>query len=471
MNPWLNPLFTLRAIKSFTFDINRLERWSKDKLTKYQNQRFKKMIQYAFSVPIYKEKYEKMNIQLKDIRKINDIIKLPLISKDDIRQGYPDKVIPNNFNKIKNDLAVTSGSSGSPIGLYCEPIIGIKFLSAWARILHAHNKHWLTTKTTAILDRGVITDIENEISRNSVRITPSIINYRVPKYLKNVQQLNATEPIDSLAKKIETFRPDFLIGHPGVLKAIAYLKKSDIIGKNIKPSLIASGGGLLDKYTRKYIEESFEASVIDVYASTEGELTAFQCREGNYHIQSDIIYLEILDKNNMQVDPGETGRIVVTRLYGKGTPIIRYTGLSDIAVYSKNQCNCGITSQLIEKIEGRTADCIILPDGRVIPPYSFLGIIVDVLTLYGMEIINQFQIIQEKINKIKIMVVKNEKILNNINLYENVINEIAFRYKKKLGDEVSISIIQVEEIKKTKKNQTIAPLIISHVVTNKPWQN
>jgi phenylacetate-CoA ligase len=469
MHLWQNPLFIFRALKNITFDVNRLCRINEKELLRYQNKLFRKMVKYAFSVPIYNDKYSNMNIRLTDIAGINEIKKLPLINKDDLRKGFPNKITPNGFKKYNNDLAVTSGSSGSPIGLYCEPMIQVKYLSTWIRILRTYKKNWLTTKTTAILDRGSINNFVKKNSRSTNQLNPSQINFQIPKWLKNIQLLDATENIESLAYKINEFKPTFLTAHPGILKAVASLKKDGIITQNVNPSFIASSGGLLDDHTRKYIENSFEAQVIDVYASTEGECTAFECPNGNYHVQSDIVYVEILNEKNLQVQPGETGKVVVTRLYGKGTPIIRYAGLNDMATYIIGNCDCGMTSQLIGKIEGRTADCIILPEGRMIPPYTFSSIIVDVLTFFGMDLIKQFQIVQEEINKIKIFIVRDQIFSDRMNIYEKALKEIKLRYKEKLGEHVSIDIIEVSEIKKTRKNQTIAPVVISYL-NNKAYK-
>ena len=143
------------------------------------------------------------------------------------------------------------------------------------------------------------------------------------------------------------------------MRALAELKRKGY-GKNIEPEIMASSGAVLDEYTKKYIENAFNTKIYDVYGSTEAGPIAFECRKGNYHIHYDMVHVEILDSKY----------IVITKLYGNATPIIRYNGLNDLIIPVNKKCNCGINSPLIGKIAGRKADSIILPDGKIIPPLS-----------------------------------------------------------------------------------------------------
>ncbi|OYT58608.1 hypothetical protein B6U81_07685 [Thermoplasmatales archaeon ex4484_30] len=86
--------------------------------------------------------------------------------------------------------------------------------------------------------------------------------------LDNLQILHVGEDVEKLAEKINEFKPKFLGGYPGVLRALAVLKRKGY-GKNIEPEVMASSGAVLDEYTKKYIEEAFNAKIYDVYGSTE----------------------------------------------------------------------------------------------------------------------------------------------------------------------------------------------------------
>ncbi|MCK5301040.1 MAG: hypothetical protein KAJ21_03975, partial [Thermoplasmatales archaeon] len=89
LNPFYNPFFLLKILKSYFIDINNLRRFNDDQLKQFRDKKFRKIIRYAFTVPMYKELYEKAGIRVEDIRGLSDINKLPIISKEDIKSYYP----------------------------------------------------------------------------------------------------------------------------------------------------------------------------------------------------------------------------------------------------------------------------------------------------------------------------------------------------------------------------------------------
>ena len=90
---------------------------------------------------------------------------------------------------------------------------------------------------------------------------------------------------------IAGFHPDFLGGYPGVLRALAVLKRRGM-GEGVQPRVMASSGAVLDGYTRGYIEKAFDCRVFDVYGSTEAGPVAFECQEGRYHVHTDFVVVE-----------------------------------------------------------------------------------------------------------------------------------------------------------------------------------
>ena len=90
----------------------------------------------------------------------------------------------------------------------------------------------------------------------------------------------------------------------------------------------------------------------DIYCQEEFCGDCDECLNGNLHINSDFTHVEILDKNGDYVSENEFGSIVITRLFRGGTPIIRYTGLHDIAVLEYHYCDCGMNTPLLKNYQG-----------------------------------------------------------------------------------------------------------------------
>jgi len=442
MNPFTNPLFLLRIAKSYISDVNRIWNTNPKKMKKYQDKAFRKIVRYAFSVPLYYDKYKEHGIHLRDINGIDDIHKLPFISKEDLREYYPDGIIPKRFDKKHGFKISTSGSTGKPVVIYYDAFTAIKSLEGFVRILKAYGGNWRKSKIVMIIDMSP-DSIEHAVFKKSTM--PFLKNFLS---LKNIKYIDIGEKPENIITKLDSFNPEFIASDPYMLRELAYLKSNNF-GKNIQPKYIFSGGAMLDSYTKKYVENAFNTKILDTYGTTEAGPLAFECIHGDYyHINSDFVYLECLDENNKPVSYGNPGHIVVTKLYGKGTPIIRYTGFDDIVTPIKNNTICGISTPLIQHIEGRCTDIFVLPDNKLLSPLTVTGIPAKVMEEFNSYKIKQFQIIQHTKSEIEVLLVIDEQKRNIGISVEKLFNEIQKRFTEKIGSDVNIIISETDEISK-----------------------
>jgi len=138
MNPFNNPLFLLRVAKSYLSDVNRVWRVTLEDLRRYQDKAFRFMVRYAYTVPVYHDLYKKHGVHPNDIKGAKDSVKLPFVTKDDLRSYYPDGIIPGSYNKKHGYLLSTSGSTGKPVFIYCDLFSAIKDLEGFVRALKAY---------------------------------------------------------------------------------------------------------------------------------------------------------------------------------------------------------------------------------------------------------------------------------------------------------------------------------------------
>ncbi|MBC7129282.1 MAG: phenylacetate--CoA ligase family protein [Thermoplasmatales archaeon] len=400
MNPLLNPLFSARILKHYLTDIKRAWK-SEEEIKRYQDKAIKKVVRYAYKVPLYHEKYKKAGIKPEDIRGIKDLKKLPVITKDDIIEFYPDKILPKNYKKEKISVS-TSGSSGKAITIFKDlELIMVEAIFA-LRQLFTYGISWRKDKITNIGDFSVPKTSDEECLRKGL-----IRNLSPLFSFKNYQNLYTGEEVNILLNKIEEFSPKLIVGYTSVLMGIAYLRKK--YGR-IEPDYIISSGEVLDNYSRKYIEEAFNCDVLDLYATTEGGSIAFECLEKSFHINSDFSYLEILDENLEEVGENEHGNVVITRLHASATPIIRYIGLNDIASISQDRCNCGQNTPLLHSLGGRKKDVIILEGGTIIPPATLPMPLVEIFERSESKGIKRYQFIQDRVGKVEIRIEAEEEV-------------------------------------------------------------
>jgi phenylacetate-coenzyme A ligase PaaK-like adenylate-forming protein len=174
------------------------------------------------------------------------------------------------------------------------------------------------------------------------------------------RRFDARRPAADLAPELASFRPDVLGGYPSVL---ALLADEQLAGRvDIHPRVVFTSSEVSTPEMRRRMADAWGVRPFDMYASTEGGITAVDCehRRGR-HLLEDLVWIENVDEGGEPVPDGQPGaRLLLTNLYNRTQPIIRYE-LSDIATIESGPCPCGRTSRRIVAIDGRSDDIIVLP--------------------------------------------------------------------------------------------------------------
>jgi phenylacetate-CoA ligase len=468
MNPFLNPRVVIPFIVNYFQDPKRIQRLNQGELERYKDKAFKKIISKAYKVPLYKNKYKESGLSQNDIKGIKDISKLPFISRKDISDNYPDGVVSPNFNMDKGYIICTGGtttkyccnSGFDPVCTYTDTLSLLRgslitlrenmfFNLNMGKTKFAHIGNFNPYKFDEVFEKNVI---------NYAKTFRSFDNYL------NIQASNKTQEIIG---KLESFKPDVIISYPAIFQDLAYFKRKGL-GTDINPKLLFVGGAMLDNYTKNYVETAFNCRMYNTYASCEsGAEIAFECTKGNWHIHSDFFHLEAVDENMELVKPGERGRLVITKLWGSGTPIIRYTGMEDwITLGNGEKCSCGLNSPIFGRpVEGRVLSNIQLPDGRVIPPSQFLYI-TDVLNNLNSFKVKKYQIIQNKLDEIDILIEIDDDLRNQDPSFIALSKKIKNIYVKNIGSKVKLNIKEVDKIEDDADTGKPAPLVVSNININ-----
>lgn len=457
MNPLYNPSTLIPLLKNYILDPGRIERLNPKQLEGYRDKALRKIINYAYDVPLYRKKYKEAGVHPSNVKGINDIKKIPFVSKQELKDNFPDNIIPTNYNKNKGYVVCTGGTTGKPISIYTD----------FPTMLRAIGPGLAETRYFKMnMRKSRIAHIGNF---NRYRID-SVVQENFLPYLKgfysldNLLNIDVNEPIKSILDKLNDFKPDLIISYPAIFQHLAFLKKKGY-GESVNPKLLHVGGAILDEYTRSYVEDAFNCRLLNIYPSVEAHANiAFECYENNWHIHSDFFHVEAVDENMELVAPGERGHIIITRLWGRGTPIIRYTGMGDwITLSDSKRCRCGLHSPIFEKpVEGRMRANIILPNGKVFPPGAFCFILPVLHDLKTYKV-KQFQIIQKKIDEIDILLVIDDDLRNTGASFEEIAEGIKKIYTEKAGPDVKITVREVKEIKSDPSSRKPPPIVVSNV--------
>jgi phenylacetate-coenzyme A ligase PaaK-like adenylate-forming protein len=176
-------------------------------------------------------------------------------------------------------------------------------------------------------------------------------------------------------------------------------------------------------------------------------------------VYSDLVFLEFLNEDGISVDPGTPGRLVVTKLYGTGTPIIRYNAVNDIVAPRSESCGCDLSGALLQRIYGRNDLALYLPNGRVLLASSFSEIYSRVLYELKTTKLKETRVVQPMMNKVEIEVVIDPEQKGIGVSAESILSLLKHGFEEKVGSDV---VVQIKEVKKL---ETGVPRIVSKVDT------
>ncbi|HEB37222.1 MAG TPA: phenylacetate--CoA ligase family protein [Thermoplasmatales archaeon] len=429
----INDIFKLVSAYILERDLDR--RLDVKEIHRYQDKKFRKIFKIAMKTRFYRDMYRDM-IDFSRNLTLDDLGVLPLIGRENIMKAHLKDLIPEGFRGNIFKVS-TSGSTGKPLILLNDEFTALRCLLAFADELRAHGIDWRKDKISIIGDFSFLGP-----EHNYMKIFSSF--FPIPK--KNFQLLDVGMSIKSIMSELEKFRPDFLGGYPPIIKGLSYLKKLGM-GEKLQPRVIATSGSYLDNSTKRVIRDAFDANLFDSYSSAEAGAIAHQCEEGNYHIHPELLYIEVLDDHGMRVSDGEEGYIVVTKLYGNVSPLIRYKGLGDRVKLIGVGCECGRKSIIISDIRGRRVDPIITKDHKLISPFAITRILCEFADK-GLKL-EGFHILQKHIDEIEIFLDAEDPDIEMIRELEKSLSRILGGVK-----------INIKFVKHLKKN---IPLVESKV--------
>jgi len=401
--------------------------WPLEKLRNYQRRMLRQILKHAYeTVPFYHEIFDKLKIKPVDIKTVEDLKKLPILHKDDVRRNL-DRMISRVYDVKKLKTVSTSGSTGKPLRVYLSTVEDefrkAKHLRANIALGQKPRDRWVT--------------ISAPIHFREVGRLQRILGIYVPK------TVSVFDDISKQFTTVERLKPDVLDGYSNFLLMLA--KEAEKRGSHsISPRFMVGGAEVIDNHSRRFIEKVFHAPLYDQYATVEFERMAWQCTEKNgYHIDFDSVVLEFLGRDGEAVCPGEAGEIVCTSLFNYAMPLIRYA-VDDVGVPDDEdaRCKCGRTLPLLKRIEGRRDSLVILPDGRVLLPLAF-GWAMEFYKFYFD--IDQYRVLQEKFDSLKLLI----KVRENCNAREETMAEDLVKHMRSMlniGAEVALEVKFVDAI-------------------------
>jgi phenylacetate-CoA ligase len=404
-----------RMMKRLRF-LEKAQWWDREQVYAFRDQLLAEMVKIAYhEVQLYRELMDEAGVSSQDIRTPGDLSKLPIITKDLLRSGYPKRTTRETSQQTYEEC--TSGSTGSPFCVQEDPQT-----TGWYRASFMLALEWAGWRIgEPHLQTG---------------ITPDRKRWRWAKdkllRCHYVSAYDLTDAVlDSHLSAIERKRIRLIGGYPSSIYTLA--RRAAGLGWN-QPirSVVTWGDNLYDHY-RETIERTFQTRVFDTYGCAEGIQVAAQCERGNYHIHNLDVIVEYLDDEDRPVPPGEAGHLILTRLHPGPMPLIRYR-VGDLGISAGSRtCECGRGFELMESVEGRDTDIIVTPAGNRLIVHFFTGIIEH------FKEVKSFQVVQREPGSILLRIVPAPDYAPEIG--EQIIGQL-----KGKGADCAIQIEQVDDI-------------------------
>jgi phenylacetate-coenzyme A ligase PaaK-like adenylate-forming protein len=172
-------------------------------------------------------------------------------------------------------------------------------------------------------------------------------------------RLSASDHVETMVSRLNEFQPELLGAYPSVMRALA---NEQLAGRlHIAPRYVYTGAEVLTPETRRRIEEAWgRGKLFDIYGATESGSLAAECiHHTGLHLFEDQVIFEVVDLDNKPVPPGVYGdKLLITVLFNRTQPLIRYEISDSVQVAEKQGCPCGRPFTLISGIQGRMEDIL-----------------------------------------------------------------------------------------------------------------
>jgi phenylacetate-CoA ligase len=222
-----------------------------------------------------------------------------------------------------------------------------------------------------------------------------------------------------------------------------FLQKKCIVLTTVCPTLkscIVTSEMLFDD-DKMLLEKQFGVPVINEYGASELDLIAFQNQEGDWQVNSETLFVEILDEENNVLPNGKEGRIVITSLYNKAHPFIRYD-IGDVGILDEKSTS---KKRILKKLIGRTNDIAVLPSGKKSPGLTFYYVTKSIIEDDGN--VKEFVIKQIKIDTFNI------EYVSEFELTKVQIQQIEKAITTYLENGLTFSFIRKEKLERSKSGK------------------
>lgn len=352
--------------------------WDRARIEAHQDARVAALVSHAYhTTRYYRRAMDAAGVRPDDVRGVADLARLPVLTKEDIRDNFDD-LVSSTVRRRRLIPIQTSGSTGAPLTLLTNPdALAFKWAVWW------RHREWFGVRRK---------DLHLNVTTKPLVSTRQT---EPPFWRWNRLERQAILPMQQVKPDAVAAIVDFLdrtpfvfySGYPSILHSLAVHAADQGLSVSEGPAVVFTGAEGVVGRQRRDVETFTGAPLAEMYGFNEGAGNASTCPEGNLHEDFEFGHLE-RGVSASAGDGGLEGSILATGFSNLAFPLIRYD-VGDVATWhpASFRCPCGRESRVISAINGRWEDYIVTPEGH---QARRLGEIFK-----AMPLLKQFQLVQD----------------------------------------------------------------------------
>ena len=380
-------------------------------------------------VPFFRDYMNAKELTPSDFMTIDTVRKFPILDRRFIQSQEMASLINSSVDMAQlPPPSHTSGSSGKPLELHASR----DFYIASFYIMQLSYGGSLPFVVACLSDRDYTLPVVDGCQ---------------------VHFISRKSPIDRLYARLVEIKPKVVMMRPDRWRLLVDEFGADLARLRLTVAGVSSAMSTASE--RAYFGTFLGCPTPNMYGATELGGAIFECPFGREHVVSHNNYLEIVQDDGSDSRPGETGHLVWTSLDNTIMPFVRYK-IGDVGAFAREQaCNCGWNGPVVEGVRAtRPKEAVVLPNGLKISFYHFN---VEILKNEGSSLFRQYQLIQERTDLLRLLVVKSAF------FKERGMEDMLIRLRELLLGEIALEVTYVEHIEQAgNKFQFFVPLNVKN---------
>ena len=334
----------------------KIETMDRSSMRALQLERLKEMVKYAYdNVPFYKKKYDEAGVKPSDIQTLEDINKLPFVTKADLRENYPYGLLAVPVSELAR-IHASSGTSGKPtVVAYTKEDM----------------EDWTNCVARLVVAAGGRSDDIVQICFGYGLFTGALGLHQGWERIGAAVIPASTGNSERQIMLMKDLGATALVATPSYALHLAeVMEKTGVKSEDLKLRVGMFGSEASSEEMHRELAEKLHLLPTDNYGLSEliGPGVSGECEyKCGMHINEDYFYPEIVDPVTLEpTDGSDYGELVLTSLTKKSMPMIRYR-TKDITKIDYTPCKCGRTTARMAKLKGRTDDMLIIKGVNVFP--------------------------------------------------------------------------------------------------------